>query len=256
MKVGICGQGVVGGALERWLRKQTSHRIVIYDGPKGIEEDFTGVDAIFLCVPVPTQPSRLQDTSALRSCIERYKALGAPFIVRSTVLPGTCDDLARMHNVTVYAMPEFLTERQADYDTEIHDIVCGPVPEEMRHHLFGFKKVFRVMTNVEAELAKYAHNCFAAVKVNYFNIIHALAQHYGADYERVLCGAMVTKFIEPTHTRVPGPDGKLGYGGKCLPKDLRAFIGLLLRVDLDPIHMTSLYGTEAENQAFRNATAE
>ena len=34
-------------------------------------------------------------------------------------------------------------------------------------------------------------------------------------------------YINATHTNVPGPDGKFGYGGKCFPKDVKAFINIL-----------------------------
>ena len=34
-------------------------------------------------------------------------------------------------------------------------------------------------------------------------------------------------FINDTHTYVPGPDGKFGYGGKCFPKDVNAFAKMI-----------------------------
>ena len=36
-------------------------------------------------------------------------------------------------------------------------------------------------------------------------------------------GFLLSGYIGPTHTHVPGPDGKTGYGGKCFPKDVNAF---------------------------------
>ena len=34
---------------------------------------------------------------------------------------------------------------------------------------------------------------------------------------------LLSGYINDTHTYVPGPDGKFGYGGKCFPKDVNAF---------------------------------
>lgn len=36
-------------------------------------------------------------------------------------------------------------------------------------------------------------------------------------------GVLGSTYINDVHTQVPGPDGKLGYGGKCFPKDVDAF---------------------------------
>ena len=72
-------------------------------------------------------------------------------------------------------------------------------------------------------MVKYAHNVFGALKVTYFNCIYDLCQKMGMDYESVRRGVLASTYINDTHTSVPGPDGKLGYGGKCFPKDVNAF---------------------------------
>ena len=79
------------------------------------------------------------------------------------------------------------------------------------------------MSNIEAEITKYAHNVFGAVAVTYFNGIYELCQQTGANYEKVRNGFLLSGYISPTHTHVPGPDGRTGYGGKCFPKDVNAF---------------------------------
>ena len=40
------------------------------------------------------------------------------------------------------------------------------------------------------------------------------------------------KWISPTHTSVPGPDGKLSYGGMCFPKDTNALLQLMKKKDV------------------------
>ena len=57
----------------------------------------------------------------------------------------------------------------------------------------------------------------ATLTVNY------VAEQMGADWRKVHTGVLLSGYINDTHTYVPGPDGKFGYGGKCFPKDVNAF---------------------------------
>lgn len=254
MRIGLIGEGIIGGALSRWIRKHTDNEVRVYDLHKGIDESFEGVQAIFICLPAPTTGSRDQDLQAIRHALNKYKEHEVPFFVRSTVLPGTCDRLTLINGKPVIAMPEFLTERQADEGFEAHDIICGSVSFDhggsitgLLNQAFPGKRII-ALTNREAELVKYAHNCFGAMKVHYFNIIHKISEKLGADYPKVVEAAMMTGFIEKTHTQVPGPDGKFGYGGKCLPKDLKSFIGLLSQYQ---VPNSFLRRVEAENELLR-----
>ena len=56
-------------------------------------------------------------------------------------------------------------------------------------------------------------------------------------------------YINDTHTQVPGPDGKFGYGGKCFPKDIEAF-----KTELGDSSFAKLLNDVAFlNSKFRNA---
>ena len=234
LKLGIVGCGVVGGALHHWLIKNTEHEILRQDPPLGIKDDLAHVHAAFLCLPVPTKPNKAQDLSLLEHWVESLSPLGVPLFVRSTVLPGTCDSLAARFKARVYAMPEFLTMRRAAQDVASHPILCGGIlslSSGLLEEIFHDKELIRC-TNVEAELAKYTHNCFGAIKVGYFNIVYELCRRLVVNYEKVREAAMLTGFIESSHTQVPGPDGGLGFGGACFPKDLSAFVGLLYEMGI------------------------
>ena len=78
------------------------------------------------------------------------------------------------------------------------------------------------MTYLEAEITKYAHNVFGALKVTYFNGIYDLCKRCEANYRKIQQGILLSGYINAPHTQVPGPDGKFGYGGKCFPKDVNA----------------------------------
>lgn len=223
--IGVMGLGTVGGALKKWLDEQTDHEVRAYDPPKGIQDSLIGCDAIFICVPVPADGNG-QDTGLLSAVVNIAKGYSQNVFVRSTVLPGTCDRLG------VTAMPEFLTARRAYMDMLTLPLLVGPCNRPLFRLIFKNRSIFYV-ENVEAELAKYAHNCFGAVKVTYFNMIFELCKKYGANFDSVRRGAFLTGFIEREHTLVPGPDGKRGYGGACFPENMSSLIGFTRKLGMN-----------------------
>lgn len=247
LRIGIWGYGVTGGALGSWLAQNTKHAILAKDPAKELDADMSGINVAFLCVPVPTDKDGTQDIEILKEVVGEVPA-GVPIFVRSTVLPGTCRRLSIRHRRPVYAMPEFLTERRAYQDMCDLPVICGG-GKDILEQVFEGQKQIREMLNEEAELSKYTHNCFGAVKINYFNIIRAIADSMGCDYMTVVRGAMITGFINEEWTRVPGPDGRYGFGGKCLPKDLKAFASYAEQY-------RSLSNVVKENEEFRDQTAE
>ncbi|CAB4169752.1 NDP-sugDHase, nucleotide sugar dehydrogenase [uncultured Caudovirales phage] len=221
MEIGIIGCGVVGGTLAEWLRRSTQCKILLYDPPKNLLADLSTCEFIFVSVPVPAAGSG-QDTSMLDAAVAHAKKFTDKIFIRSTVLPGTN---ARLGTI---AMPEFLTERRAYQDFDELPILVGGLGRPLGlEKVFPNKKIIQV-TNIEAEVAKFAHNCFGAFKVTYFNIISELCEKLGADYEEVLNAASLTGFIGKTHTQVPGPDGLCGFGGKCFPENIDALRRFLL----------------------------
>ena len=219
MVVGLIGVGTVGGTLKKWFEEKTSHVIKCLDPQKGMNDSLRDCDAIFISVPVPPTLEG-QDLTNLREAVSIAKKITQNVFVRSTVLPGTCDSLG------VISMPEFLTERRAYEDMCKYPVLVGSSNLLLITELFPNKNLIMVK-NVEAELAKFTHNCFGALKVTYFNMIYNIAKSVGADFESVKEAASITGFIEPTHTQVPGPDGHFGYGGKCFPENVEAMKGFL-----------------------------
>lgn len=219
IKVGIIGYGVIGMAFGRWLKEHTNCQIAISDPPKGINDDLNGCSVFFIGIHIPTEADGTQDLGLLKSILKELPP--APVFIRTTLLPGTADSLTAEFNRPIYFMPEFLTERTA-YDDFCHQDVIITGERDILDVIFASKKRL-YMTNREAELTKYAHNVFGALAVTYYNGIYELCQSMGADYEHVRQGLLLSGYLSPTHTHVPGPDGKTGYGGKCFPKDVNAF---------------------------------
>ena len=68
------------------------------------------------------------------------------------------------------------------------------------------------------------NNTFFASKVSIMNEFYRFAKYLGVDWETALYGFVSDQRIGDSHLNVPGPDGKLGFGGTCFPKDINAFI--------------------------------
>ncbi len=218
--VGIVGCGKIGSALKRWIENYNPACNILISDPKlGFNDSLSAADCIFISIHIPTQQNGLQDITPLCEIVESLP--DKPIFIRTTVLPGTCDKLSRTYNKAVRFMPEYLTERTA-YDDFCRQsmIFTGEVP--LLKRVFPGKS-FIEMTSFEAELAKYAHNVFGAMKVTFFNAIYQICQQNGCDYQQVRRGVLQSGYVNSMHTAVPGPDGNTGYGGKCFPKDIQAF---------------------------------
>lgn len=220
INVGIVGCGFIGRALKRWLEEHNpSINILVSDPPKGMNDDVSKADVIFISIHIPTEIDGTQDLTILKEIINKLP-IKKPIFIRTTIIPGTSDKLTKETGRSVYFMPEFLTERTA-YEDFCSQPMVFTAEEELLSQIFIGKKHIE-MTSLEAEITKYAHNVFGALKVTYFNGIYDLCKRYEANYRKIQQGILLSGYINTPHTQVPGPDGKYGYGGKCFPKDVNA----------------------------------
>lgn len=251
-KVGIIGRGFVGGAIESYLKDKCD--VVSYDIHDSVDADqgYKNVvdhsEIIYVCVPTPQN----NDGSFCKEILEQSIRLinfhaaqktERPIVtIKSTMSPGTFDDFYNVYeNIYMVVNPEFLTERTAIEDvanTKIH--LVGGYSLNAAQPLMDF--IWEMWPNsdcyyvepTKAELIKYITNSFFAVKVSFANHIYNLCESLGIDYKSV-CDTMIA--VDPRvgnlHWQVPGPDGKLGFGGKCLPKDLNGMIDLFNKLGVD-----------------------
>ena len=242
IKVGIIGCGFVGGALKTWLEENNSDvEVLVSDPAKGYNDDMGGIDIAFLQIHVPTEDDGTQDLTLMTELIKGLPDV--PVFVRTTILPGTSDRLSRETGHQVCYMPEFLTERTHIEDFKKQTMVfTGAL--DLLVKVFPGKK-FTVMSPLEAELSKYIHNVFGAYKVTYFNAAKEYVEKMGGNWAKVHTGTLLSGYINDMHTYVPGPDGKLGYGGKCFPKDVNAFAkmtkGTPMGTLLAPLHELNVH---------------
>ena len=72
-----------------------------------------------------------------------------------------------------------------------------------------------------------------ATKVSFSNEIKQICDKLDIDYDKVVEYAIYDDRLGKTHWSVPGPDGKLGFGGSCFPKDINALIHCASELGLD-----------------------
>jgi len=87
------------------------------------------------------------------------------------------------------------------------------------------------------------------LKVSYSNVVYQICKGLGISYNDTMDIACLDPRISRAHTSVPGPDGKLGFGGYCFPKDLSAFIYTAEALGVDPLVLKSARET---NKKFRS----
>ena len=73
-------------------------------------------------------------------------------------------------------------------------------------------------------MVKLFRNSFLATKVAFCNEMYEFCQKKNIDYNIVKDIAVKDKRINQSHTNVPGSDGKTGFGGICLPKDMNSLL--------------------------------
>lgn len=231
-KVGVIGNGFVGESQAFAFSPTTDLRIYDVDPLKAThtKEEVDECDFIFVCVPTPMYKDGSQDLSYIEKVFEQAVE-GPIYIIKSTVLPGTTKELSEKYSkVNIVFSPEFLTERTAKLDmlTQARIIFGGP-----RQHTRKVRDLFeqRFMNrniietdSTTAELIKYMNNTFFATKVSIMNEFKRLSDAIGTDWETALYGFASDGRIGDSHLHVPGPDGRMGYGGTCFPKDVNAII--------------------------------
>jgi GDP-mannose 6-dehydrogenase len=223
-------------------------------------EAILGSDLSLICVGTPSAANGSQDlTATIGVTRELGRALRAKqtphvFVFRSTVIPGTVENVLRPileaesgkrdgEGFHVCFQPEFLREGTSirDYDKPPFTIVGAQhdAPVARLRELFGHLPCeFHASSIRSAEMVKYCCNNFHAIKITFANETARLCEALGVDPFQVM--DLVCKDrqlnISPAYLK-PG----FAFGGSCLPKDLRATLHLAKSRDVElPMHASVL----------------
>lgn len=191
---------------------------------------------IFIAVGTPEKADGNADLGPTMQVIDSIckHATEKKFIVlKSTVPIGTAKELSSYLTTKtqipheIINNPEFLKEGAAVEDFLRPDrVIIGcktkdakVIMDELYAPFVKNGHPIYFMSNISAEMTKYAANSFLSVKISFINELAALADTVGADINDVRKGFTSDKRINPSFF-YPG----VGYGGSCFPKDVQALI--------------------------------
>jgi len=198
--------------------------------------DLKGADVVFVCVGTPQRTGELAaDVSHVRAAVEVLaQVLVGPALVvgKSTVPVGTAAHLAGLLAQTAPELevawnPEFLREGNAIADTLTPDrLVFGVVTQAAEAVLRTvYARAIAAGTPVvvtdlaTAEMVKAAANAFLATKISFINAMAEVCEAAGADVVTLAEAIGHDDRIGHKFLRAG-----VGFGGGCLPKDIRAFM--------------------------------
>jgi UDPglucose 6-dehydrogenase len=192
-------------------------------------------DVHFICAGTPQLPGGGADLSQVWACVTALAPLlSRPALVvgKSTVPVGTARKIADFlagcgMPVELAWNPEFLREGSAVRDTMAPDRIVAGVTSQQAENVL--RQVYAPVlqtgtpffsTSLEtAELAKAAANAFLATKISFINAMAEMCEVAGANVRELAA-------ILGTDPRIGGRflQAGLGFGGGCLPKDIRGFM--------------------------------
>ena len=262
-KIGVVGNGFVGSAIVGGFSLVAD--VMVHDNDAlrtthSLKELVTESEYIFVSVPTPMKKSEnnKMDLTIMDNVIEDISKLSSStssiVILKSTILPRTTEKYAKKYkNIDFVFCPEFLTERTARLDfincsriiigTE-KDAVADKV-ENMLRVRFPYTKIIKT-DSTTAEFIKYMNNCFFAAKISIMNEFYQASVALDVDWDKALDGFLSDGRVGNSHLDVPGHDGQYGFGGKCFPKDINAFINLFVEIGISPTMLEAAWEKNME----------
>ena len=247
--------------LEKMLRIGLKKKLTISDDFSLIKD----CDMIFVAVGTPQKSNGAIELSMIKKAVTSIgrvlaKSKNNPIVlIKSTVIPGTMQNVILPilekrsgkkagKEFGLISNPEFLQESSAIRNTKFpHVIVLGGYQTKfMKKAKSFFSKLHPnvpiIITNHQtAEMIKYANNSFLATKISFINQLANLCQNVpGANIDDIAKTIGFDPRIGKSFLNA-GP----GYGGSCLPKDMKALINFAGGIGIKP---TLLNAVEKTNQ--------
>lgn len=232
MEIKIYGYGWVGKAMHKLF--PNAH---IYDPELKLLCD-KKCDIAIVCVPTNLKNGKL-DTSIVEKVVLNSKE--DLIIIRSTVMPGTCDKLTMKKKKVVF-IPEYLGETVNHPMTEQLTrpfMIVGGRHEDRRKAIELFQTVYnanikiRQVRNYEAEIIKLSENRAIAYKIAQCQELYDACENARVDYYSIRDAVygddprfnLWFSFVYPK---------KRGFQSKCLPKDVYGWCAWAESVGIKP----------------------
>lgn len=216
----IIGPGVVGKATGEGFRR-FGFDIVYTD--KGERHGFVEAGVHFVCTPEGAAPDVV--IGLAKDITGGNRSSSESIVVRSSVLPGTCDRLTRETGLVIVHNPEFLREAVAGYEflDSNYAVVGGAFYNSRVRYLYERAgKHVLMCSSTESELLKLVVNCYLATQISFWNAVKQVADSIGVNSHTVARFALHDSRVSRYGAVMHGAK----YGGKCLPKDMEQLMKL------------------------------
>ncbi len=242
-KIGFIGQGWIGKNYADDFEQRGFSVVRYAKEPQytATKEDIASCDIVFIAVPTPTIQQKFDD-SIVRSVIPLI-GKGKVAVIKSTIVPGTTESIQKQFpDVFIFHSPEFLTEVTAAHDAAHPDRNIVGIPNdtaEARAHaqevidVLPAASFVKICSSREAEMIKYAGNCWFYTKVVFVNLVFDLSAQFGCSWEVIRDAMAADPRIGRTHLDPLHKSGR-GAGGHCFIKDFAAFEELYKKMVNDP----------------------
>ena len=248
--------------LENTLKKALRKNLSVTDNLSSI----SGCDFIFVTVGTPTKKNGETDLSFIKTVVRNVGKLVSKnkrkpiILIKSTVIPGTTQNVILPilernskkkagKDFGLISNPEFLQEGGAIQDTiKPHVVILGGYRTKFMKKTEKFFSRFNpnvpiIITNHQtAEMIKYTNNSFLATKISFINQIANICQRIP---DTNIDDIAATIGLDPRIGKLflnAGP----GYGGSCLPKDIKAIINLSSKIGVKPTLLTAVEKTNKQ----------
>lgn len=242
--------------MEKTLKIGLKKKLVVSDNFSLINN----CDMIFVTVGTPQRTDGSIELSMIKKAVSTIsknilqRKKNPIIFIKSTVIPGTVQNvlLPILEKNTgkkagkefgLISNPEFLQESTAIKDTKFpHAVVLGGYQTKyMKKAKRFFSKLHPNVPIIEtnhqtAEMIKYANNSFLATKISFINQLANVCQNIpGANIDDIA----QTIGLDPRIGKLflnAGP----GYGGSCLPKDVKAIMNFSSKVGVSPLLLNAV----------------
>lgn len=242
-KIIIQGAGIVGQSTNLFLDMANPDLEVLYNDPyKDIllsKEDWQSADWVVICVPTDLNEELAVPENSVQNVDDAInaalkKGFAGRFIIRSTIGIAAVKSYMEQLGQRLLIWPEYIREASWAEDAVNPRFITlgGESAEEFANLLTEYKGSAFITDPIEAMLAKLSTNAFLAMKVVFANQVKQLADANGASYDIVKVLLESEGRLGTSHWTVPGADGKMGFAGKCFPKDVKTFEAELVRSGL------------------------
>jgi len=269
-RIGIVGaRGYVGSAMTKFFQRRFEQILTSDLDCKVHPHLLAGCNLVCVCVPTQQRKDGRCDTAIVEQVVNEIvdavpDGSEAPsFLIKSTVPPGYCYQLAERLRVPIVFSPEYIGESkyhsEFGFETDVAAtpwFIFGAAPHSRRAaeeiadvfaYIAGPSKQYMLTDSTTAEVVKYWENVYFATKVTFANEMRKVCESHGVSFHEARELWALDPRVEPMHTMAfkHAP----GFGGKCFPKDLSALIAATQDAGYTP---KFLQAVQSANERFRN----